>query len=67
MIVRKLEEKDIAKCLEIYNYYIENTCFTFEEEKLSLESFKKRCEGICEKYPYHRAGKRRRNYRLCLP
>ena len=52
MIVRKLEEKDIAKCLEIYNYYIENTCFTFEEEKLSLESFKKRCEGICEKYPY---------------
>ena len=52
MMMRTLEEKDMIHCLEIYNYYIKNTCFTLEEEKLSLEGFKKRCEGILKKYPF---------------
>lgn len=52
MMIRKLEEKDIAICLNIYNYYIENTCFTLEEEKLSLDDFKTRCENILNKYPF---------------
>ena len=52
MNIRKLEEKDVAKCLDIYNYYIENTCFTLEEEKLSLDIFKKRCKNIIKQYPF---------------
>ncbi len=52
MIIRNLEDKDIAKCLEIYNYYIENTCFTLEEKKLSLDEFSKRCHTIIKKYPF---------------
>ena len=46
LIIRTIEEKDVKQCLEIYNYYIESTCFTLEEEKLSLEDFKKRCDNI---------------------
>lgn len=52
MKIRKLEEKDIASCLDIYNYYIENTCYTLEEEKLNLDAFKERCYAIMSKYPY---------------
>lgn len=52
MKIRLLEDNDIAKCLQIYNYYIENTCFTLEEEKLSLDSFKNRCKNIIKKYPF---------------
>lgn len=52
MKIRDLEEKDIATCLEIYNYYIENSCFTLEEEKLELDAFKERCDNIMSRYPY---------------
>ncbi len=52
MIVRKLEEKDINKCLDIYNFYIENTCYSLEEEKLTYVLFKERCEDIFKKYPF---------------
>lgn len=52
MKIRKLEEKDIASCLEIYNYYIENTSFTLEEDSLTLDEFKERCKSIKSKYPY---------------
>ncbi len=52
MNIRNLEEKDINKCLEIYNYYIENTCFTLEEQKLDINSFKDRCLNILKKYPF---------------
>ena len=52
MPLRSIEKKDVSKCLEIYNYYIENTCHTLEEDKLKLEDFKKRCEDICEKFPF---------------
>ena len=52
MLIRSIEEKDEDECLEIYNYYIENTTFTLEEEKLGSEDFKKRCEGISAKYPF---------------
>lgn len=52
MKIRELEDKDIASCLDIYNYYIENTTISFEEEKLNLSDFTKRCKKIKEKYPY---------------
>ncbi len=52
MKIRDLEDRDIARCLEIYNYYILHTPFSFEEAPLSLDAFKKRCQRISEEYPY---------------
>lgn len=40
MLIRKLEEKDISECLAIYNYYIENTCFTLEEDVFRRSSLR---------------------------
>lgn len=52
MIVRTMEEKDIGQCLEIYNDYIVNTCFTLEEEPLDFETFRERCRDIAKRYPF---------------
>lgn len=48
----ELHDEDIPSLLEIYNYYIKNTCYTFEEQELSLEEFTIRCHNIQAKYPY---------------
>ncbi len=52
MKIRNIEEKGIKECLEIYNYYIENTCYTLEEDKLSLDDFSNRVHAIIQKYPF---------------
>ena len=52
MLVRQLRKEDISQCLKIYNYYIENTCFTFEEQKLLLSEFEERAERISARYPF---------------
>ncbi len=51
-MIRELKEEDVAPCLKIYNHYIENTCFTLEEEPLSLDDFKARVKRIQLKYPF---------------
>lgn len=51
-MIRPLEEKDIPQILDIYNWYIENTVITFEEETLALDDFTNRVHGICETYPF---------------
>ena len=50
--IRPIEDRDIAACLAIYNYYIEHTTITFEEEPLSLAAFSERVRRICADYPY---------------
>lgn len=50
--IRPVEEKDIERCLEIYNYYIENTTITFEETPLTLSGFSDRIKGITKNYPF---------------
>lgn len=52
MNIRKPKKEDIARCLEIYNYYIEETTVSFEEEPLSLEAFTARVERICAEFPF---------------
>lgn len=52
LVIRPIEERDIPVCLAIYNYYIEHTTVTFEEEPLSLSAFSGRVRRICESYPY---------------
>jgi L-amino acid N-acyltransferase YncA len=39
MRIREIEDGDVKACLGIYNYYIENTVFTFEEKALSYDAF----------------------------
>lgn len=50
--IRPIEDRDIAACLAIYNYYIEHTTITFEEEPLSLAAFSERVRRICAGHPY---------------
>lgn len=52
MICRYICEADVERCLEIYNYYIENTTYTFEEKMLTYRDFKSRIDCISEKYPF---------------
>ena len=51
-VIRKAELKDCGACVEIYNYYIENTTVTFEETPLTTEEFEARFLRITEKYPF---------------
>lgn len=44
--------EDIAACTELYNYYIENTCITLEEEPVTPEKFGARAARITKDYPY---------------
>lgn len=44
--------EDIAACAELYNYYIENTCITLEEEPVTPEEFGARAARITKDYPY---------------
>ncbi len=52
MTVRNIRSSDIARCLEIYNYYIEKTTVSFEEKPLSLGDFTERVKKIAENYPF---------------
>ena len=52
LTIRPLEEKDISACLDIYNWYIENTTVTFEEIPLSETEFSARVRRILAFYPY---------------
>lgn len=45
-MIRFLEDKDIQACCDLYNWYIENTTITFEEEALTLSQFTDRVHRI---------------------
>jgi L-amino acid N-acyltransferase YncA len=51
-MIRKIEEKDIEACKDLYNWYIEHTAITFETEVLSLQEFRERVHKISHRYPY---------------
>lgn len=44
--------ENIAACAELYNYYIENTCITLEEEPVTPEEFGARVARVTKDYPY---------------
>ena len=44
--------EEIVACTELYNYYIENTCITLEEEPVTPEEFGARVARITKDYPY---------------
>ena len=43
---------DAQAICDIYNYYIENTTATFEEQAISLENMEARIKKISGQYPY---------------
>lgn len=51
-MIRKATEKDIPAICSIYNYYVENTTITFEEQKVSHEEMSKRFQTIIKSLPY---------------
>ena len=51
-IAARRAAEDIAACTELYNYYIENTCITLEEEPVTPEKFGARAARITKDYPY---------------
>ncbi len=51
-MIRKVIPTDIADITAIYNYYIKNTCITFETELVTEEEMSRRMEAIHSDYPY---------------
>ncbi len=52
MMIRDIEKRDYQRCMEIYNWYIQNTPYTLENEAHTVESFSERVERIKTRYPY---------------
>ena len=50
--IEPIQTEDIKACTDIYNYYIENTCITLEEDLLTPEAFGARVASISQNYPY---------------
>ena len=52
-MVRMVQPSDAPRIAEIYNYYIENTVITFEEEKVTKQDIEQRIQKILKKgFPY---------------
>lgn len=51
-MIRTVQTKDIREICTIYNYYIENTTITFEEEPISDDEMGKRINEIVPSYPW---------------
>lgn len=52
MKIRQIQDKDIVRITEIYNWYILNTTVTFETEVISPPVMKKRVQEKVEKYDW---------------
>lgn len=51
-IIRSVHEKDAGAICSIYNYYISNTYFTFEEDVLSKHIIKERIWQVTKHFPW---------------
>lgn len=51
-MIRFVELKDTEAICNIYNYYVENTIITFEEEQVAIQEMEKRIVDISSNYPY---------------
>ncbi len=52
IVVRLAQPEDMKRLCEIYAYYVEETCVSFEYVAPSVEEFAARYEAIRYKYPY---------------
>lgn len=51
-MIRPVTIDDAAAICEIYNYYVENTCVSFECELVSIEEMTQRISTITRAYPW---------------
>ena len=51
MLIADVAKEDIKNCLDIYNYYIQNTVYTLEEAPLTLSEFSARVKKIAKTSP----------------
>lgn len=51
-MIRAVKLEDAREIAEIYNYYILNSCVTFEEFAVSAEEMRGRIEATNSKYPW---------------
>jgi phosphinothricin acetyltransferase len=51
-VIRSVHEKDAGAICSIYNYYISNTYFTFEEDILSRHIIKERIWQVTKHFPW---------------
>lgn len=51
-MIRQVNIEDADKIAEIYNYYINSTIVTFEEQMVDAEEMKKRILGVIQKFPW---------------
>ena len=52
LMIRPAGLGDAEQIVRIYNYYIENTVITFEEEKISTDEMRGRIEEYTRDYPW---------------
>ncbi|MFW6264539.1 MAG: N-acetyltransferase family protein [Bacillota bacterium] len=52
VLIRNVRMEDAEEISYIYNYYIENTIITFEEEVVSVGEIKKRIKEITKLFPW---------------
>ncbi|MDR2608400.1 MAG: GNAT family N-acetyltransferase, partial [Treponema sp.] len=51
-MIRPVSPADAEAICAIYNYYVENTAITFEEEKISVAEMENRIHNIVSAYPW---------------
>lgn len=51
-MIRNVKLEDALEIAEIYNYYILNSCFTFEEYPVNVEEMRGRIEATYFKFPW---------------
>ena len=51
-MLRSVHTKDAGQIAEIYNYYVLNSIFTFEESPVSKQEMSKRIKTIISKFPW---------------
>lgn len=52
-MIRAVKLEDAEQICEIYNYYVENTVITFEEDSVDPEEMKKRIEKTTSTHPWY--------------
>ena len=52
-MIREVTSDDVQQICEIYNYYVDNTIVTFEENTVSFDKMKKRINDIKSNFPYY--------------
>ena len=52
IIIRRVREKDTKAICDIYNFYVENTIISFEEQKVTQKEMEERIHKTINNYPW---------------